>query len=138
MPVCARSVARDRDRENIAQPRRAATSRAAHRSSSAVPTDLNSVTASRSARPACVPAHSSASSARTCSRRDRAVLDRLHEVARLLERARVGVDEDLGARDEVVVALAHLARERADEVDVRAAANLRAADDRLARSRRAA
>ena len=46
---------------------RAATSRAAQRSSSAVPTDLNSVISSSRTRPGCRPAHRSASSARTCS-----------------------------------------------------------------------
>ena len=79
----------------------------------------------------------SASSARTRSAREAPRRDRLHEVARLLERARARVDEHARARDQRVVALAHLRRERADQVDVRPRPHRRAADERLARRRRA-
>src|SRR6266511_4460646 len=49
---------------------------------------------------------------------DHAALDRLDDVAGLLGRARTGVDIDARAFDRLVVRLAHLRREAADEIDM--------------------
>src|SRR5262249_3625330 len=59
-------------------------------------------------------------------------------VARLFGGAGARVDVDAGALDRVVVGLAHLGREAADQIDVRARLEPGAAHDRLGRERRAA
>src|ERR671912_424073 len=69
---------------------------------------------------------------------DDAARHRLHEVTAFLERACERVDEQRCASDQRIVALAHLRREGADQIDVRAVANVAAAHQRLARRRCAA
>src|SRR3546814_9567881 len=51
------------------------------------------------------------------TRRDHAGTQRLDDVARLIERTLAGVDEDPGRQDRVVVGLAHLGREGADQIE---------------------
>ena len=64
-------------------------------------------------------------------------LERLDDVGRFGQRARVGIDDDAGPRHRFVVGFAHAAAESTDEVQVRSTPDPGAAHDRLRRRGRA-
>ena len=108
---------------------------AATRSSRAVPTDLNTVIAAGSVRPGCRPAHRPCSSRADALARQGARSDREQDVAGLRHRTLERVDEHLAAAHHRVVALAHLRREAADQVDMGARPQPGAPHQRLAAQR---
>ena len=102
-----------------------------------MPTLLNSVMAAgwdRLKRPDCKLAQLRAHGLRT----DDAARNGAHDLAGFGERTDASVYIELGARDSLVVGLAHLRVEGADQIEVLARAEPRAAHQRLLRQGRAA
>ena len=131
-------VAPPRQRRAAPDPAASSTASAAARSSSANPTDLNTVISSARVRPGCRPHTRSASDAATSLRADRAFGDRLHDVAAFGHRAFARVDDDeIGARHRGGVGLAHRLDECADEIEMHARVQPFAPDQRRRRERRA-
>ena len=110
---------------------------AAARSDSAVPVALNSVISRSSPRPAALSPAQAEQVAGDPLLRQNAGLDGPDEVAALLERA-LGIDVDARAAHRVVVGLAHVGPEAADEVEMLPRPEPRASDQRIDRQRRAA
>ena len=89
----------DLGRRRRARARGATQSSAAARSSTARPSDLNTVSSSSARRPGCTPTSSSPSSALMWSGADPGLLDREQIVARLVQRGLAPVDEERRRRD---------------------------------------
>ena len=57
--------------------------------------------------------------------------ERLHQVACFAQRAGIGIDENLGARNQLIVGFAHLRRKAADQIHVHPGTQQAAAHDRF-------